>query len=271
MKKRIILSIILISAFSLIRAQDVITKTDSSQIKVKVKEIGPKSIKYLKYNFLTGPVFNISRKKVLSIRYVNGDQQIFHSKKSILTIFKPSAITDSLCKHQGIYMGAHYSPGIGGTRFTNIDGLYAFNAGFDFNYYFNQHIGIGSGISYLSLPLIHSEENISAIDNENALGTSFVGIPVHFLLLTGKRFGYYMETGLGFYLSTSDTGSKDSNLLIDAEINSGIHYEFNSKLSLTGGLYGQYGLTGSLTHQYENRFLLGAIIGFHFKLSENSK
>ncbi|MCD4792541.1 MAG: hypothetical protein K8R54_04855 [Bacteroidales bacterium] len=59
-------------------AQDVITKTDGSDISAKVLEITITEVKYKKFENLSGPIFTLLKSDVLMIRYENGTKDIFN-------------------------------------------------------------------------------------------------------------------------------------------------------------------------------------------------
>ncbi len=59
-------------------AQDIITKTDGTQVEGKVEEITETSIKYRKATNLTGPLYTIPIVSVLNIAYENGSVDLFN-------------------------------------------------------------------------------------------------------------------------------------------------------------------------------------------------
>ena len=66
-------------------SQDVMVLKNSDEIKSKVIELTDLTIKYKKWDNLTGPTYNISKNEVLFIRYQNGTKEV------ISTISKPTA------------------------------------------------------------------------------------------------------------------------------------------------------------------------------------
>jgi hypothetical protein len=68
--------------FNTVQSQDVIIKTDQSEIKAKVIEILEDKIKYKKWERLDGPVYNISVDDVFMILYKNGDREFFNQQKT---------------------------------------------------------------------------------------------------------------------------------------------------------------------------------------------
>lgn len=73
--------------------QDVITLKKGEQIKSKVTEVSDAEIKYKKFDFQEGPTYTLKKPEVLSIKYSNGEEEVFtiessNSKK--MYIFEPS-------------------------------------------------------------------------------------------------------------------------------------------------------------------------------------
>jgi hypothetical protein len=62
--------------------QDLIIKSDKSEITAKVLEIEETSIKYKQFNFLDGPTYNIKKTDVFMIIYQNGQRETFETTKS---------------------------------------------------------------------------------------------------------------------------------------------------------------------------------------------
>lgn len=65
---------------SLVWGQDVIVKINGDEIKAKVSEITDTSIKYHRYENLTGPVYSIAKAEVFLIRYENGTKDVFNNQ-----------------------------------------------------------------------------------------------------------------------------------------------------------------------------------------------
>lgn len=73
MKK--VLFILFISLSLHVKAQDILVKTDKSEVKVKVVEITESTIKYKKWENLEGPLYNMVKNDVFLIIYVNGERE----------------------------------------------------------------------------------------------------------------------------------------------------------------------------------------------------
>lgn len=93
MKKIILTSLTIISTLTLSFSQDVITKKSGEDIQAKVLEINSGEIRYKKFDNLDGPIFVISRKDILMIRYENGTKDIFNNDRESENI--SSSITKS--------------------------------------------------------------------------------------------------------------------------------------------------------------------------------
>lgn len=76
----IILSILLASIPSF--SQDVITKTDGTDIQAQVLEVGKTEIRFKKWDNLEGPIFTELKSELLMIRYKNGTKDTFAKENS---------------------------------------------------------------------------------------------------------------------------------------------------------------------------------------------
>lgn len=79
--KRVLMLLVFLSGF--VFAQDVIYKSDGTEIKAKVLEILPDMIKYKKFENLDGPTYNIGRDEVFMIAYQNGQREVFKKKEEL--------------------------------------------------------------------------------------------------------------------------------------------------------------------------------------------
>lgn len=75
--RRVFITLVLavMSASSLF-AQDLITKTDGTDIKAIVAEVGPKEVRYRDYSNPEGPLYSLPKADVLMIVYENGKKEI---------------------------------------------------------------------------------------------------------------------------------------------------------------------------------------------------
>ncbi|MCX6210807.1 MAG: hypothetical protein NTZ59_15215 [Bacteroidetes bacterium] len=74
--KTIIILITVLNTVNLF-SQDIITKLNGEEIKAKVLEVNQTTIKYKKFEFITGPDYTISKSEVFMIKYENGTKDIF--------------------------------------------------------------------------------------------------------------------------------------------------------------------------------------------------
>lgn len=78
--KKIIIIVLALAASSLsAMAQDVITKKDGTDVKVKVREISDDAIKYHRWDNLEGPIYVIKKSDIYMIRFENGSVEIMDS------------------------------------------------------------------------------------------------------------------------------------------------------------------------------------------------
>jgi hypothetical protein len=78
-----IFSILVLSIPGALFSQDIIIKNDKSETKAKVIEIQETTIKYKLYDFLEGPLRNISVSDVFMIIYENGKRETFNTVPEI--------------------------------------------------------------------------------------------------------------------------------------------------------------------------------------------
>jgi hypothetical protein len=76
MKKVFLSVLILTGTIFCVRAQDLITKLDGSEILVKVIEIDPTSVKYKLYDNQTGPTYVVPKSELFRIKYENGKIEV---------------------------------------------------------------------------------------------------------------------------------------------------------------------------------------------------
>lgn len=61
---------------------DVITFKDGSEKEVKIIEVSTSEVKYKRCNDPNSPIYSVSKDKVLSLKYPNGDKDIFNDKQA---------------------------------------------------------------------------------------------------------------------------------------------------------------------------------------------
>lgn len=70
-----LISFLTFCSFTLM-AQDIIVKTDKTEIKSKVLEITETTIKYKKWQMQDGPIYNINKNEVFMVIYANGQREV---------------------------------------------------------------------------------------------------------------------------------------------------------------------------------------------------
>ena len=86
MKQHLFVALFALCSISLY-AQDILVRKGGEIENVKVVEVSPTEIKYKKSSNLDGPVFVEKRSNLYSVKYQNGEVQVFkdHSGNSIKT------------------------------------------------------------------------------------------------------------------------------------------------------------------------------------------
>lgn len=97
MKKTVFLLLAALCGFLTAAAQDMIVKTDASEIEAKVVEITPETVRYKRFSNPDGPTYVLSVKDIHYILYANGEKEFY--TKSIpavpLTPATPAAASEA--------------------------------------------------------------------------------------------------------------------------------------------------------------------------------
>jgi len=81
MKTKVLFTICCLAATTMVmRAQDIITKTNGDEIKAKVTEVDLNEVKYKRFENLSGPTYTMAKSDIFMIKYENGEKDVF--KKS---------------------------------------------------------------------------------------------------------------------------------------------------------------------------------------------
>ena len=78
---KLIITAVLLCVSYLVQAQDTITKTDNTTLKVRIVSVGPNLISYRLWSNQNGTLYRIRKADVLSIKYQDGKEEIFGSEK----------------------------------------------------------------------------------------------------------------------------------------------------------------------------------------------
>ncbi len=81
--------------FSTLIAQDVIYTTAGDSIIAKVETISEENVTYHRWSNLSGPLYSIRPDNISSIRYANGSEDIFTSKKQSIVIQQDNHLTNN--------------------------------------------------------------------------------------------------------------------------------------------------------------------------------
>ncbi|PJA07179.1 MAG: hypothetical protein COX70_08010 [Flavobacteriales bacterium CG_4_10_14_0_2_um_filter_32_8] len=162
MKKIILTLLITIFTLTLSFSQDIILKKSGDEIKAKVIEVNIDNIKYKVFENIDGPIYTISKTEVFMIKYQNGSKDVFKEIEQIKETEQTESEQISHTKtepfRKGIYLGLHITPGAVAI-FRKMDENFGINSGADVCIYFNDYVGIKTGFSFLSIPIIYEYFN----------------------------------------------------------------------------------------------------------------
>lgn len=186
---------------------------------------------------------------------------------------------------KGLHLGFNLAPGFGAFLTDNTNFGFAINSGLDLNIYFNNILGIKTGLSVMYFSSkskfeLSTDYGATLGFNGTKGGTTSLGIPLKFLITTGNTIGFYFESGLAIYfpvysnLSFNQTimGMDRSSffepqtIVYTLETTIGFNVHISNMTSLNAGLLINY----SFNDYYQNSYNIGGfdtnglIIGFNF-------
>ncbi len=82
MKRTILLLLAFLCSALAVTAQDLIVKTDATQVEAKVTEIAPDVVRYKRFSNPDGPTYVLPVKDIWYIRYANGETESFNAASS---------------------------------------------------------------------------------------------------------------------------------------------------------------------------------------------
>ena len=164
--KRVFITLVLAAmpAFSLC-AQDLITKTDGTDIKAIVEEVGSKEVKYKEYSNPEGPVYSLPKSDVLMIIHENGKKEIMGQMQNIIPDGVNGMAIDKKSTHLYLSPEAESQYKTGDTISSIGDAMISSGIGFAGGYLIGTLIGKGdikrglpvygvcAGIAILGIPL----------------------------------------------------------------------------------------------------------------------
>ena len=267
-------------------SQDIIYTKSQTEIKAKVLEITTDAIKYKEYDFIDGPTRNIAKSNVFMIEYSNGKKE-FISKNELEEPIKEEKEVQ-IFSRKGLHLGIHFTPGKGRISYVNdTDNEFGMNFGADLNIYFNETMGLKTGISYQKIPITTNSgatftDASGTIISDGGLNgkSSSILFPFKFQFTMKGNVGLYFESGINFIIQF-DEGVEEatisgasptynySPIVFASETAVGINIKASEKVSLNlGGSYSfSFNDYFKDYDEYKGR-LLGFQMGVLFKLAK---
>ncbi|MCK5855861.1 MAG: hypothetical protein KAG64_00120 [Bacteroidales bacterium] len=183
-------------------------KINGEVIQAKIIDTEGNVIRFNKYNETENTLYIITKDQVALIKYKTGEIQKFISSKSVQA---ETAEVSSAYTKKTFFLGGHFAIGNGAVQ-NDVLGFFDFNKatnfGAELGYYFNNVLGLKTGVSYLTIPYGKHDEK----------STSLLGIPTTMVVSIGNKVGFYTEIGAVFYFQ-----SNNNNPIIAAENMIGFH------------------------------------------------
>ncbi len=260
--KKLILLFILISELANLNAQDIIIKKNGDEINTKIIEVGIEIIKFKKFDNLEGPIYTMGKNEIFLIKYENGSKDVFNDNLEV----KQTVNTQKDYLRKGLHLGFHITPSVGKRSRDNYDYGFGINSGADLSIYFNDYIGIKTGISYVNIPIKYASYNYYDYYNYSIsyvnTNTTLLGMPIKFLLTTGNKIGFYLEFGLNVYYKYYNENNHIYNgIAIVEETTFGLNIKTSKIISLNFGLSNYY------SFETEGA-LMGLQVGMLFNLAK---
>jgi len=260
---RTILIALLFIAPILAKAQDIIIKTDKTEIKSKVLEITDDAIKYKKFEALDGPTYSVKKAAVFMILYKNGTKEYMDNptpppapvatatpaaqatpNAPAIKVSQPESETTWDPLRLLTYFSSTSTPdGYTGTissTAVNIEFTRDFKVIPDF---FNVGFGPVLSIASASAPNYTVSKTGAVVSNgtisSSSTGYGLVGYGSAYISLNkiltgnGTATGFYPFARAGYqYISTSD-GNGNSASAGDGIFEFGIDYKFSKNFAVT--------------------------------------
>ena len=228
-------------------------------------------------------------KKIIFLLSIIGMCSVnFFSQDNIWENIKGAKISSSSQKQsfsrKGLHLGIHFTPGKGRISYVNdTDNGFGWNFGADLNIYFNETMGLKTGVSYQKLlisPGTRFTDNFGTVIRDGLGELSSILFPFKFQITTKGNIGIYLESGMNFIISvdggidglSSGGATQYGNytpIVFASETAVGINIKASETVSLNlGGSY-SFSFNDYLKDydEYKGR-LLGFQMGILFKLAK---
>lgn len=197
--KRIFLTALILSGCVAVQAQDIITQRNAEQIEAKVLKVGGSTIEYKRADNPDGPVYVMPARKVFTIKYQNGTQDIINAQGSKFLSQM------NLCKYPRYQGEVAFGFGLGVGEITDI--LNTNRLSFETVHgirvcpYFFAGIGTGFNLFYTDVPAV--DENGDAYGTYTSAGImpAFANVKGYYPLTDKLSLFLSLDLGAAFGVS----------------------------------------------------------------------
>jgi len=210
--KRITLIATIIFTYLFVNAQDIIYKTDGTEIKAKIIEVNINDIKYKKYENPEGPLYTVNKSELFKIKFENGTQEVFNKSSSNSSNKKNSETVNSTYDVNWKKEKPEYNYKIKGfiniseidliKSFANLIPDIATINGYQINEYFSTGIGIAYSNWYYDLQFSNTSTT-NALQIHSLL--FFLDARVHLIKRKTTPF-LFIDFGRSIILNSNQTG-----------------------------------------------------------------
>lgn len=182
-----------------VTAQDTIIKNNGDEIKSKILEIKAEVIRYKEYDFIDGPIKNISVSDVSTVVFENGERKVFSTGKVKKTDYNGNYVK------AGMGLGISYG-GLGFIVQRRVGGIQGVGAHIGLGFYPYAPFLASAGVKYFPYKDLYVDVQfgLTGVEDPESISRNILYGPS---LLAGSDWTWGKETGIGANLALGLTYS----------------------------------------------------------------
>jgi hypothetical protein len=271
MKKVIFISVLILfsGTNSLVKAQDIITKKDGTEISAKVTEVNSTDIKYRMYGEESGPIYTLPKSQIFMIVYQGGMKELFNAPEVPVQTPQASsqgtAAVDAGAQSKAYvsqsnvtsgykkgYIGISFGPSFL-TKLKQVDA--GMQVGIvNFGYLFNSHVGVTSSIITTSYDVSDASIGISGF---------MAGALFSFAAIPSQTVEFDIRPAIGYARGAVDGESTDENGFAFG-LGGSVRWNCWRLVSFSGNL-DYYNMTVKNDNYRTNMSSAGVTVGVNFR------